>query len=54
MWGEGKGKVDIDVKLGGNQIEYEMKIRSCRRCFQEACDKASVKNLMERYYKRSA
>ena len=24
------------------------------RMFQEACDKATVKNLMEKYYKRSA
>jgi oxalate decarboxylase/phosphoglucose isomerase-like protein (cupin superfamily) len=54
MWGEGKGKVDIDVKLGGNQIEYEDEDPIVPQMFQEACDKASVKNLMERYYKRSA
>jgi oxalate decarboxylase/phosphoglucose isomerase-like protein (cupin superfamily) len=23
MWAEGRGKADVDVKLGGNQIEYE-------------------------------
>ena len=54
MWGEGKGKVDIDVKLGGNQIEYEDEDPIVPQMFQEACVKAGVKNLMEKYYKKSA
>jgi hypothetical protein len=54
MWGEGKGKSDVDVKLGGNQIEYEDEDPIVRRMFDEACAKAGVKNLMEKYYKQSA
>jgi hypothetical protein len=54
MWGEGKGKADIDVKLGGNQIEYEDEDPIVPQMFQEACDKAGVQNLMEKYYKKSA
>ena len=45
MWGEGKGKVDIDVKLGGNQIEYEDEDPIVPQMFQEACVKAGVKKL---------
>ena len=51
MWGEGKGKSDVDVKLGGNQIEYEDEDPIVPQMFQEACVKAGVKNLMEKYYK---
>jgi hypothetical protein len=54
MWGEGKGKSDIDVKLGGNQIEYEDEDPIVPWMFQEACATAGVKNLMEKYYKKSA
>jgi hypothetical protein len=50
MWGEGRGKVDIDVKLGGNQIEYEDEAPIVRTMFDEACAKAGSKNLMEKYY----
>ena len=44
----------LDVKLGGNQIEYEDEDPSVRQMFEEACVKAGVKNLMEKYYKKSA
>jgi oxalate decarboxylase/phosphoglucose isomerase-like protein (cupin superfamily) len=54
MWGEQRGKSDVDVKLGGNQIEYEDEDPSVRQMFEEACVKAGVKNLMEKYYKKSA
>jgi oxalate decarboxylase/phosphoglucose isomerase-like protein (cupin superfamily)/mannose-6-phosphate isomerase-like protein (cupin superfamily) len=53
MWGEGKGKTDIDVKLGGNQIEYEDEDPLVRRMFEEACAKAGVKSTMDRYCKKS-
>jgi len=46
MWGEGKGKSDVDVKLGGNQIEYEDEDPIVSQMFQEACVKGGVKNLM--------
>ena len=44
----------LDVKLGGNQIEYEDEDPSVRLMFEEACVKTGVKNLMEKYYKKSA
>ena len=50
MWGEGRGKADVDVKLGGKQIEYEDEDPLVRTMFDEACAKAGVKNLMEKYY----
>ena len=50
MWGKGRGKADVDVKLGGNQIEYEDEDLIVRQMFDEACAKAGVKNLMEKYY----
>ena len=52
-WGEGKGKADIDVKLGGNQIEYEDEDPIVPQMFQEACAKAGVPNLMEKHFKES-
>jgi len=52
MCGEGRGKVDIDVKLGGNQIEYEDEDPIVRQMFEQACAKAGVQNLMDKYYKR--
>jgi hypothetical protein len=36
----------FDVKLGGNQIEYEDEDPVVPQMFQEACDKAGVQNLM--------
>jgi oxalate decarboxylase/phosphoglucose isomerase-like protein (cupin superfamily) len=51
MWGEGKGKSDVDVKLGGNQIEYEDEDPIVAQMFQEACAKAGVTNLMEKITK---
>jgi hypothetical protein len=50
MWGEGRGKADVDVKLGGNQIEYEDEDMLVRKMFDEACATAGVQNLMEKYY----
>jgi hypothetical protein len=50
MWSESRGKADVDVKLGGNQIEYEDEDPIVRQMFEEACKKAGVKNLMEKYY----
>ena len=50
MWGEGRGKADVDVKLGGNQIEYEDEEPIVREMFSQACAKAGVSNLMEKYY----
>lgn len=49
MWGEGRGKADIDVKLGGNQIEYEDEDPIVRQMFSDACAKAGVQNLMAKY-----
>jgi hypothetical protein len=46
--------VFLDVKLGGNQIEYEDEDPSVRQMLEEACVKTGVKNLMEKYYKQSA
>lgn len=46
MWGEGKAKSDIDVKLGGIQIEHEDEDPIVPQMFQEACVKAGIKNLM--------
>ena len=51
MWGEGRGKVDVDVKLGGNQIEHEDEGPLVRKMFADACAKAGVKNLLENYYR---
>jgi oxalate decarboxylase/phosphoglucose isomerase-like protein (cupin superfamily) len=45
------GKTDVDVKLGGNQIEYEDEDPAVRKMFEEACAKAGVKSQMEKYYK---
>lgn len=44
----------LDVKLGGNQIEYEDEDPSVRQMFEEASVKTGVKNLMQKYYKKSA
>ncbi|MFQ5851528.1 MAG: cupin domain-containing protein [Candidatus Binatia bacterium] len=52
MWGEEEGKTDVDVKLGGNQIEYEDEDPSVREMFEEACAKAGIKSQMDRYYKK--
>ena len=49
-WGEGRGKADVDLKLGGNQIEYEDEEPLVRKMFAEACAKTGVENLMEKYY----
>jgi len=51
MWGEGRGKVDVDVELGGNQIEYEDEDPLVQTMFADACAKAGVRNLMENYYR---
>jgi hypothetical protein len=51
MWGEGRGNADVDVKLGGNQIEYEDEDPIVRKMFDQACADAGIKNLMERYYR---
>ncbi len=51
MWSEGRGKVDVDLKLGGNQIEYEDEDPLVRKMFADACAKAGVKNLMENCYR---
>ncbi len=53
MWGEGPGKVDVDVILGGNQIEYEGEDPLVRKMFADACVKAGVKNLMASMLGRS-
>ncbi len=53
-WTKSIAAVFLDVKLGGNQIEYEDEDPSVRQMFEEACVKAGVKNLMEKYYKKSA
>ena len=50
MWGEGRGKADVDVKLGGNQIEYEDEDPVVQTMFEQACAKAGVDNLMAKYY----
>jgi hypothetical protein len=52
MWGEGRGKADVDVKLGGNQIEYEDEDLLARKMFEDACKKAGVENLMAKYYQK--
>ena len=54
MWGEGRGKSDVDVKLGGNQIEYEDEDPIVRQMFEEACAKAGIKSLMDKYYRKPA
>jgi len=49
---DGKGKVDIDVQAGGNQIKYEDQDPIVPKMFQQACAKAGVKNLMEKHYRK--
>lgn len=51
MMGEGMGLSDVDMKLGGHQIEYEDEAPIVRQTFEEACAKAGVKNQMSKYYK---
>ncbi len=48
--GETSSKTDLDVKLGGNQIEYEDEDPNVRQMFEEACAKAGVKSQMDKYY----
>ena len=52
--GENTGKTDVDVKLGGNQIEYEDEDPTVRQMFEEACAKAGVKSQMDKYYAAKA
>jgi oxalate decarboxylase/phosphoglucose isomerase-like protein (cupin superfamily) len=49
--GETSAKTDLDVKLGGNQIEYEDEDPIVQEMFEQACAKAGVRNQMEKYYK---
>ena len=44
----------MDVKLGGNQIEYEDEDPIVRQMFEEACAKAGIKSLMDKYYRKPA
>ena len=52
MLGEGGGQTDVDIKLGGHQIEYEDEDPMVRKIFAEACAKAGVQSQMEKYYKK--
>jgi oxalate decarboxylase/phosphoglucose isomerase-like protein (cupin superfamily) len=51
MMGEGMGLSDVDVKLGGHQIEYEDEAPLVRQMFAEACAKAGIQSQMGKYYK---
>ena len=51
MMGEGMGLSDVDVKLGGHQIEYEDEAPLVRQMFAEACAKAGIESQMDKYYK---
>jgi hypothetical protein len=51
MMGEGMGLSDVDVKLGGHQIEYEDEASLVRQMFAEACAKAGIESQMGKYYK---
>ena len=51
MMGEGMGLSDVDVKLGGHQIEYEDEAPVVREMFEEACAKAGVQSQMKKYYR---
>ncbi|MBI4527605.1 MAG: cupin domain-containing protein [Deltaproteobacteria bacterium] len=53
IMGEGGGETDVDIKLGGHQIEYEDEDAIVRQTFEEACAKAGIKNQMEKYYKKA-
>jgi len=50
MLGQGEGETDRDIKLGGNQIEYEDEDPFVRKMFEEACAKAGIKSQMDKYY----
>ena len=50
MLGEGGGETDLDIKLGGHQIEYEDEDLVVRRTFEEACARAGIKSQMDKYY----
>lgn len=49
--GEGMGLSDVDIKLGGHQIEYEDEAPLVRQMFAEACAKAGIESQMGKYYK---
>jgi hypothetical protein len=46
MMGEGMGLSDVDVKLGGRQIEYEDEAPVVRQMFAEACARAGIESQM--------
>jgi hypothetical protein len=48
--GETSSKTDLDVKLGGNQIEYEDEDPIVRQMFEEACAKAGETSQMDKYF----
>ena len=50
MLGQGEGETDRDIKLGGNQIEYEDEDPSVRKMFEEASAKAGIASQMDKYY----
>jgi hypothetical protein len=52
MLGEGMGLSDVDVKLGGHQIEYEDEDPRVREMFEDACAKAGIQSQMHKYYRR--
>lgn len=52
MFGEGDDS-DVDIKLGGHQIEYEDEDPMVRTMFAEACAKAGIQSQMEKHYKKA-
>jgi oxalate decarboxylase/phosphoglucose isomerase-like protein (cupin superfamily) len=54
IMGEGGGQTDVDIKLGGHQIEYEDEDPMVRRLFEEECVKSGAQSQMDKYYKKSA
>lgn len=52
MLGEGGGETDLDIKLGGHQIEYEDEDPVVRKMFEEACAKAGIQSQMDKHYKK--
>ena len=53
IMGEGGGETDLDIKLGGHQIEYEDENPVVRKMFEEACGQAGVRSQMEKYYRKA-
>jgi quercetin dioxygenase-like cupin family protein len=47
------GDMDVDVKIGGLQIEYKDEDPLVRKMFEEACEEAGVRSQMDKYYARS-